>query len=104
LPTDQLSEPKVRRTQPRCADSTASAAGFARIAFHVSPQRTIACASANLHENFFGKTFIIGGSDGNPVFTGCAAWGLERLVLALFTQHGFDKARWPESLRSDVWS
>jgi seryl-tRNA synthetase len=66
--------------------------------------RTIACASANLHENFFGKTFIIGGSDGNPVFTGCAAWGLERLVLALFSQHGFDKARWPESLRSAVWS
>jgi seryl-tRNA synthetase len=66
--------------------------------------RTIACASANLHENFFGKTFEIGGSDGNPVFTGCCAWGLERLVLALFTQHGFDKARWPESLRADVWS
>jgi seryl-tRNA synthetase len=66
--------------------------------------RTIACASANLHENFFGKTFEIGGSDGNPVFTGCAAWGLERLVLAFFTQHGFDKERWPESLRADVWS
>jgi seryl-tRNA synthetase len=66
--------------------------------------RTIACASANLHENFFGKTFEIGGSDGNPVSTGCAAWGLERLVLALFTQHGFDKERWPESLRSDVWT
>lgn len=66
--------------------------------------RTIACASANLHENFFGKTFDIGGNDGNPVFTGCAAWGLERLVLALFTQHGFDKSRWPESLRGDVWS
>lgn len=66
--------------------------------------RTIACASANLHENFFGKTFEIGGSDGNPVSTGCAAWGLERLVLALFTQHGFDKERWPESLRADVWA
>ena len=66
--------------------------------------RTIACASANLHENFFGKTFAIDGSDGNPVSTGCAAWGLERLVLALFTQHGYDKSRWPESLRADVWS
>lgn len=66
--------------------------------------RTIACASANLHENFFGKTFDITASDGGPVFTGCAAWGLERLVLALFSQHGFDKARWPESLRADVWS
>jgi seryl-tRNA synthetase len=66
--------------------------------------RTIACASANLHENFFGKTFDIGGNDGNPVFTGCCAWGLERLVLALFTQHGFDQERWPQSLRADVWS
>jgi seryl-tRNA synthetase len=66
--------------------------------------RTIACASANLHESFFGKTFDITASDGNAGFTGCAAWGLERLVLALFTQHGFDAARWPESLRADVWS
>jgi seryl-tRNA synthetase len=65
--------------------------------------RTLACASANLHENFFGKTFDILGVDGSPVFTGCAAWGLERLVLALFSQHGFDKGRWPESLRADVW-
>ena len=76
---------------------------------HVEPgadgaARTIACGSANLHENFFGKTFDITASDGNPVFTGCAAWGLERLVLALFTQHGFEPARWPESLRADVWS
>ena len=53
-------------------------------------------------------TFLIGEyhveTDANPVFTGCAALGLERLVLACFSQHVFDKARWPESLRADVWS
>jgi hypothetical protein len=26
-------------------------------------------------------------------------WGLERWVLALFTQHGFTPSDWPESLR-----
>ena len=42
--------------------------------------RTIACASFNLHESFFGKTFSITASDGQPAFTGCLAWGLERWI------------------------
>jgi seryl-tRNA synthetase len=66
--------------------------------------RTLAAASANLHENFFGRTFRFTGRDGQPGFTGCAGWGLERWVLAGFTQHGFDPARWPAALRQDVFA
>jgi seryl-tRNA synthetase len=66
--------------------------------------RSIASASFNLHENFFGKTFTITAADGQPAFTGCAAWGIERWVLAAFTQHGFEPARWPESLRSRIFA
>ena len=63
--------------------------------------RTLACGSFNLHENFFGKTFAITASDGNPAFTGCVAWGLERWILACFTQHGFDPSRWPSDVRTN---
>ena len=66
-------------------------------------QRTIACGSFNLHENFFGKTFSITASDGTPANTGCLAWGLERWVLAAFTQHGYEPSRWPEALRGKVF-
>ncbi len=65
--------------------------------------RSIACGSFNLHEDFFGKTFAITASDGKPAFTGCVAWGLERWVLACFTQHGFDPMRWPADIRARVF-
>jgi len=65
--------------------------------------RTLACGSFNLHEDFFGRAFEITASDGQYAFTGCLAWGLERWVLALFTQHGLTPARWPEALRATVW-
>ena len=65
--------------------------------------RTIAAGSFNLHESFFGQTFSITAADGRPAFTGCVAWGIERWVLAGFTQHGFEPARWPASLRADVF-
>jgi hypothetical protein len=66
-------------------------------------QRTLACGSFNLHENFFGKTFSITAANGEPAFTGCVAWGLERWVLACFTQHGFEPSRWPAGVRARVW-
>jgi len=66
--------------------------------------RTLACGSFNLHENFFGKTFDISTADGEPAFTGCVAWGLERWVLAAFTQHGYEPARWPASIRGEIFS
>jgi seryl-tRNA synthetase len=66
--------------------------------------RTISCGSANLHEGFFGETFRISLPRGEPVFTGCIALGVERLALAVFTQHGYDPGRWPAPLRAAVFS
>jgi seryl-tRNA synthetase len=66
--------------------------------------RTISCGSANLHEGFFGQTFKLSMTDGEPVFTGCVALGVERLALAVFTQHGFEPARWPAPLRDAVFA
>ena len=66
--------------------------------------RSLACGSFNLHESFFGKTFHITAADGQPAFTGCVGWGLERWVLACFTQHGFEGDRWPAALRERVFA
>jgi seryl-tRNA synthetase len=64
--------------------------------------RTIAAASFNLHSTYFGEAFDISDHTGGPAFSGCASWGIERLLLVIYTQHGLDQAQWPESLRSLV--
>jgi seryl-tRNA synthetase len=61
--------------------------------------RTVAAASFNLHSTYFGTAFNISDHTGGPAFSGCASWGIERLVLVLFTQHGLDQEHWPASLR-----
>ena len=53
-----------------------------------APDASIACGSFNYHERFFGTRFEIGAGDGEPAHTGCAAFGLERLLHACFCQHG----------------
>jgi seryl-tRNA synthetase len=62
--------------------------------------RTIAAASFNLHGAYFGNAFDIAIEGGEPASSGCASWGLERLVLVICTQHGCDPAGWPAALRA----
>ena len=57
-----------------------------------APDQSVACASFNYHERFFGTRFEIGAGDGQPAHTGCAAFGLERLLYACICQHGFKHA------------
>jgi seryl-tRNA synthetase len=66
--------------------------------------KQLACGSINLHGNFFGKRFDIKGKNGEPVQTGCVGLGIERWVLAAFTQHGFDERRWPQSVRKQLFA
>ena len=63
----------------------------------------LACGSINLHGNFFGKRFDIRDGDGEPVQTGCVGLGIERWVLAAFTQHGFEPARWPAEVANKIF-
>ena len=44
--------------------------------------QTIAAASFNLHERFFGEAFGIRLADGTPAHSACVAFGLERWLLA----------------------
>ena len=66
--------------------------------------KQLACGSINLHGNFFGKRFEFNTANGEPAQTGCVGLGIERWVLACFTQHGFDPLRWPEAVRNVIFS
>lgn len=66
--------------------------------------KMLACGSINLHGNFFGKRFNFTTPNGEPAQTGCVGLGIERWVLAAFTQHGFEPQRWPEAVRNQIFS
>jgi seryl-tRNA synthetase len=48
----------------------------------VGDEESIAAASFNLHERYFGDGFAIRLADGTPAHTACVAFGLERWLLA----------------------
>ena len=55
----------------------------------------LAIGSINFHRNFFGETFAIDRA-GEPAFSGCIAFGLERWIRAVLDVHGADPAGWPD--------
>ena len=61
----------------------------------IGGRRTLAIASFNDHESFFGQAFGIRTADGAPASTGCVAFGLERWLLAFLCAHGPDARAWP---------
>jgi seryl-tRNA synthetase len=65
--------------------------------------RSLACGSINLHGQFFGDRFGIAAADGARATTGCVGLGIERWVLAAFTQHGFEPERWPPAVRREIF-
>ncbi len=62
----------------------------------------LAVGSFNVHQDFFGRHAGLTLPDGAPAWTGCAAFGLERLALAFLAQHGLDPAGWPEAVREAI--
>jgi seryl-tRNA synthetase len=63
----------------------------------------IAAGSINFAGSLFGDAFHIQTHEGEIATTACVGFGLERLVLALFSQHGFEPARWPRAMREVVF-
>lgn len=68
--------------------------------FPIGEDRTIAAASFNLHETFFGEAFDITLPDGTAAHSACVAFGLERWLLAYLVRYGVDPAAWPMCRRS----
>ena len=64
-----------------------------------SEEQPTACMSFNYHREHFGVTWGIDDVGGNPAHTGCVAFGMDRLAVALFATHGIDTGAWPASVR-----
>jgi seryl-tRNA synthetase len=65
-----------------------------------SEQQPTACMSFNYHREHFGMTWDLRNSGGEIAHTGCVAFGIDRLSLALFWTHGLDLRQWPSKVRS----
>jgi seryl-tRNA synthetase len=64
-----------------------------------SEEQPTACMSFNYHQAHFGTTWGINDADGEPAHTGCVAFGMDRLAVAMFATHGIETAKWPASVR-----
>jgi seryl-tRNA synthetase len=58
-----------------------------------------ACMSFNCHRDHFGAVWDLTDGGGEVAHTGCVAFGMDRLAVALFCIHGLDVSRWPASVR-----
>jgi seryl-tRNA synthetase len=66
---------------------------------YYSQAKPTACMSFNYHREHFGQVWNLRDERNEPVHTGCVAFGMDRLAVALFANHGLDPARWPASAR-----
>jgi seryl-tRNA synthetase len=58
-----------------------------------------ACMSFNYHRDHFGTSWNLRNTAGQVMHTGCVAFGMDRLALALFATHGLDLQDWPAATR-----
>lgn len=66
----------------------------------ISTDRLTACMSFNYHQDHFGTTWGLEQQNGQPAHTSCVAFGMDRLAIALFVQHGLRTLDWPASVRA----
>jgi len=59
-----------------------------------------ACMSFNYHRDHFGTIWDIRDSAGDVAHTGCVAFGMDRLAVALFATHGVRLDAWPAKVRN----
>ena len=64
-----------------------------------SEDEPTACMSFNYHRDHFGTTWNLQTAAGAVAHTGCVAFGVDRLALALFAAHSVDFAQWPTRVR-----
>lgn len=63
-----------------------------------SEEEPTACMSFNYHLDHFGAVWALHTKGGEVAHTACAAFGMDRLALAIFATHGIDPKAWPASL------
>ncbi len=62
-----------------------------------------AIASFNYHQDHFTLIYDLALASGAEAHTGCVAFGIERITLALFRANGLDVAAWPTEVRKELW-
>jgi seryl-tRNA synthetase len=65
----------------------------------ISEEKPTACMSFNYHQDHFGETWGLKSVAGQVMHTGCVAFGMDRLAVAMFATHGADVAAWPATVR-----
>lgn len=68
------------------------------IRYHAAATPT-ACMSFNYHRGHFGEVWGLRDEQHTVAHSGCVAFGIDRLTVALFAAHGVDVAQWPPSVR-----
>jgi seryl-tRNA synthetase len=58
-----------------------------------------ACMSFNYHREHFGEVWGIRDDQGELAHTSCVAFGIDRLAVAMFANHGLDLTKWPARTR-----
>jgi seryl-tRNA synthetase len=64
-----------------------------------SQESPTACMSFNYHKEHFGEVWGLHNAKGEVLHTGCVAFGMDRLAVALFATHGAKVKAWPASVR-----
>jgi len=64
-----------------------------------SEAQPTACMSFNYHREHFGTTWGIVDANGEAAHTGCVAFGMDRLAVAMFHTHGTRPSSWPARVR-----
>ena len=85
------------------ANQRENALKFELLATVSSEAQPTAIASCNRHMDHLTAKFEISNPGGAEAHSACAAFGLERIVLALFAAHGLDSGRWPDHVCKRLW-
>ena len=67
-----------------------------------SAERPTACMSFNYHLDHFGEVWKLRDAEGAVSHSGCVAFGMDRLAVALFRQHGTTLENWPAGVRATL--
>ncbi len=65
-----------------------------------SLDKQTACMSFNYHKEHFGDVWDMRLASGELAHSGCVAFGMDRLAVAVFAVHGLDIASWPAGVQA----
>jgi seryl-tRNA synthetase len=85
------------------ANQRESALKFELVATVSSEEQPTAIVSCNCHVDHLTVPFGISSAGGGEAHSACVGFGLERIVLGLFAEHGLDPDRWPRETRKRLW-